>query len=385
MSGRGRVVARACACLLAAVVLGGPAVHAQTDALVLTRGDSDVRVELARHRGWAAHDVRALEGLGGSFRSEADGGVLTLFGDTLVFLDASTYFQTSRGVAQLAYPAYRAGDGFFLPRSFFTDWLPTRYGQWLSAGPAGDLQVRQAAAPAYTGRRIVVLDPGHGGVDPGKVASSGVREKDVALAVARQVRTLLRERGYVVYMTREADTLIALDDRPRMANAWKGEEPAALFVSIHANSHRRSAARGFETFFLSEARTEDERRVAEAENAAVRYETGRPAESDPVALIAASLRNDFYQRASNDLAEVIQRNMARIHPGPNRGVKQAGFRVLVGALMPAVLVETAFLSNPREADLLGESGFRRNLADAVADAIDVYFKGHEHLWVARSD
>ncbi len=212
-----------------------------------------------------------------------------------------------------------------------------------------------------------------------------MREKDVALAVARQLKTLLRERGYVVYMTREADTLIDLADRPRLANAWKGEDPAALFVSIHANSHRRSSARGFETFFLSEARTEDERRVAEAENAAVKYETGRSADADPVALIAASLRNDFYQRASNDLAEVIQLNVARVHPGPNRGVKQAGFRVLVGALMPAVLVETAFLSNPREAGLLAQNEFREDVARALADAIEAYFTGHEHLWVTRSD
>jgi N-acetylmuramoyl-L-alanine amidase len=361
-----------------------PAVHAQTEPLVLADGRASV--EVARHRGWAAHELRALEALGATVIEDGDAATVVAFGDTLGFRDASTYFTTPRGVAQLAYPAYSTGGRFYLPRSFFVDWLPARYGQWLRSDRPGELRARAAAsAPATSGRRIVILDPGHGGVDPGKIASSGARDKDVALAVARQVKDLLRERGYVVYMTRESDTLISLADRPRMANAWKGEDPAALFVSIHANAHRQSSARGFETFFLSEARTEDERRVAEAENAAVRYEAERPRESDPVALIAASLRNDFYQHASNDLAEVIQRSMARVHPGPNRGVKQAGFRVLVGALMPAVLVETAFLSNAREAGLLGQGSFRSDLAEAVADAIETYFQGHEHLWVTRSD
>lgn len=382
MRGRGWVVVGAAALASFAT---GPGLAAQSGPLVLTGAQEQVSVEVARHRGWAAHDVRALEGLGATVEAGLGRLTVVLFGDTLRFRDASTYFDTPAGVAQLAYPAYGAGDGFYLPRSFFTDWLPTRYGQWLRAEAGGRLQLRTVASGVPSGRRIVVLDPGHGGVDPGKVSSTGVREKDVALAVARQVKALLRERGYVVYMTREADTLIALDDRPRLANAWKGDDPAALFVSIHANSHRQSSARGFETFFLSEARTEDERRVAEAENAAVRFESETPQETDPLALIAASLRTDYYQRASNDLAEVIQRNVARIHPGPNRGVKQAGFRVLVGALMPAVLVETAFLSNPREARLLADGTFRASVADAVAEAIHAYFQGHEHLWVAKSD
>ncbi|MEN8374605.1 MAG: N-acetylmuramoyl-L-alanine amidase [Gemmatimonadota bacterium] len=381
MRGRGWVVVGALA--FASMGAVSPA-KAQTGALVMTRGARTISAALARHRGWAAYDLRVLEGVGGSVTRQDDGATLVLFGDTLRFQDTSTYFETPRGVVQLAYPAYARDEAFFLPRSFFVDWLPARYGRWLGAGPNGKLVVRSVAAEP-SGRRIVVLDPGHGGVDAGKVSASGVREKDVALAVARQLRRVLRSRGYTVYMTREADTLVALADRPRLANAWKGEEPAAMFVSIHANSHRQSAARGFETFFLSEARTEDERRVAEVENSAAQFEAEGSAEVDPIAQIAASLRNDFYQRASNDLAAVIQRNLAGVHPGPNRGVKQASFRVLVGALMPAVLVETAFLSNPREARLLGEGGFRTDVAEAVAEAIDAYFKGHEHLWVAQSE
>lgn len=131
-----------------------------------------------------------------------------------------------------------------------------------------------------------------------------------------------------------------------MANEWKAGRPAALFVSIHANSVSNRSVQGFETFFLSAARTEDEQRVAEMENAAIEFEDAHvPGAGQDLDWILNTLRNDFYLRASNDLAEVIQRKIGEIHPGPNRGVKQAGFRVLIGAFMPAVLVEMAFISN----------------------------------------
>src|SRR5690606_42087182 len=178
---------------------------------------------------------------------------------------------------------------------------------------------------------------------------------------------------------------IALAERPRMANEWKAGRPAALFISIHANSATNPSVKGFETFFLSAARTEDERRVAEMENAAVEFEDGGEAvESHDQDLdwILNTLRNDFYLRASNDLAEVIQRKIGAIHPGPNRGVKQAGFRVLIGAFMPAVLVELAFISNREEAQLLGSATFQRRVSRALADAIDEFFRTHEHLWVS---
>src|SRR5690606_9337334 len=196
-----------------------------------------------------------------------------------------------------------------------------------------------------------------GGRDPGKIGPNGLREKDVALAVSRRLAALLRARdGYEVHLTRTTDTLIALGDRPALANRWKAGRPAAVYISIHANS-AVAAARGFETFFLSEARTEDERRVAEMENAAVAYEENHDSANGghELDLILNNLRNDFYLRASNALAEIVQRRIAAFHPGPNRGVKQGGFAVLVGAFMPAVLVETAFISNRNEARLLGSS------------------------------
>jgi N-acetylmuramoyl-L-alanine amidase len=229
----------------------------------------------------------------------------------------------------------------------------------------------------------VIIDPGHGGRDPGKVGPRGVNEKDVVLAIGIRLGAILRERGFEVHLTRDRDTLIDLDDRPRLANEWKGARQRALFVSIHANAWQPSV-RGFETYFLSDARTEDARRVAEMENAAVKYEDKVDAAPE-AELILNSLRNDFYVRASNDLAELVQRRLGAFHGGPNRGVKQAPFRVLVGAFMPAVLVETAFISNPEEARLLSSSAFQQKLAYGMAEAIEAFFVQHEHLWAAGSE
>jgi N-acetylmuramoyl-L-alanine amidase len=183
-------------------------------------------------------------------------------------------------------------------------------------------------------------------------------------------------------MTRTRDTLIALADRPRLANRWKNGRPAALFVSVHMNSTATSprSARGFETFFLSEARTEDERRVAEMENAAIEFEDGSNANLSEMDLILNGLRNDYYVRASSDLADAIQAGIDEVNDGPNRGVKRAGFRVLVGALMPAVLAEIAFISHPDESRMLAKTTFQDDVARSLADAIDAFFKSHAHLW-----
>jgi N-acetylmuramoyl-L-alanine amidase len=252
-----------------------------------------------------------------------------------------------------------------------------------SAGTAAPAS-RAAEARRANNDRVVIIDPGHGGRDPGKIAPNGVREKVVTLAISQRLAAILRERGYEVHLTRTTDTLIALADRPRIANRLRSDRPGAVFLSIHANSAPSSSARGFETFFLSEARTEDERRVAEAENSAIRFED-QPVVPTEEGLdrILSNLRSEFLTRASHDLAAVMQEKMATVHPGPNRGVKRAGFYVLVGAIMPAVLIETAFLSNRAEADLLGTQAFQQKVAWGIADGVDEFFRRNEHLWVGE--
>jgi N-acetylmuramoyl-L-alanine amidase len=180
-------------------------------------------------------------------------------------------------------------------------------------------------------------------------------------------------------MTRDADTLIALDDRGRIANQRKGD----VFVSIHVNAANPrwrdpGAARGFETYFLSEAKTEDERRVEAMENEVVKYEVDAGAgKGDPLSFILHDMEQNEHLRESSRLAEIVQRRLGRTHPGPSRGVKQAGFRVLVTALMPAILVEIGFGTNPREAAWMSAPEQQREIAEAIADATMQYLDKYE--------
>ena len=341
-----------------------------------------------------AFPVEALRALGGDVLPAAGGFRVVLLGDTIRFWTDSPFFTARAAVLQLGHPVVADESGPRIPAQFFLEWLPAAFpGRVTLAGnvlmnneapparPVTPASSRRPATPA-TRQRIVILDPGHGGPDPGKIGPGGLVEKNEALRLARALEALLVERGYEVHLTRTRDTLIALDDRPHIANRLKDGRPAALFVSLHFNSVAQRSVRGFETFFLSEARTEDERRVAEMENAAVAFEDG-PATAIPVEeAILNGLRNEFYVRASSDLADEVQRSIRAVHDGPDRGVKRAGFRVLIGALMPAVLVEAAFISNPVEARAIGTTSFRQSIARAVAEAIERFFVQHEHLWGA---
>jgi N-acetylmuramoyl-L-alanine amidase len=366
----------------------------------------------ARLDGAAAFPSTVLEALGFRLAADPAGMTAVLGSDTLRFWTTSPFFRAGSSLRQLAYPVRQQDGVTWLPEQFFIQWLPAAYPQRFEFR-GGALHLRAgatAAAPSATGAttapaparqttdpaaaareaarreaartRVVVIDPGHGGRDPGKIGPNGLREKDVTLLISQRLAAVLRDRGYEVHLTRTTDTLIALADRPRLANQWRGDRPVAVFLSIHANAAPSTSARGFETFFLSEARTEDERRVAEMENASVRFED-KPAQISGNGLdgILNNLRSDFLMRASHDLAAVMQDKMAAFHPGPNRGVKRAGFYVLVGAIMPAVLIETAFISNREEADLLGTQAFQRSLVFGIADGVDEFFRRNEHLWV----
>jgi N-acetylmuramoyl-L-alanine amidase len=173
--------------------------------------------------------------------------------------------------------------------------------------------------------------------------------------------------------------LIALDDRGRIANRASGD----LFISIHVNAANPTwkdpaVTRGYETYFLSEARTEDARRVEQMENESVRYEDASPAaKADPLSFIVNDMYQNQHLRESSELADLIQQRLGRIHPGPSRGVKQAGFRVLVTAYMPAVLVEIGFGTNGREAAFLSLPDKQAAIATAVADAAMAYLHRYE--------
>ncbi len=257
-----------------------------------------------------------------------------------------------------------------------------------AAKPATKAPVAVAALPR---RHRVVIDAGHGGPDEGTsvVTKNGTRitEKSITLSVATILGSELRLRDFDVVFTRSKDTLIALHDRGRLANASGGQ----AFVSVHVNSagsaRNATSARGVETYFLSVARTEDAKRVQALENSSARFEDpfSIPDKRDPLSYILGDMKQNDQLRESSEMAERIQQTLSKGHPGGNRGVKQAEFAVLVGSFMPAVLVEIGFLSNASEAAYLAKKENQRKIAVAIADAVAAYFKGYDRRVVANGD
>jgi N-acetylmuramoyl-L-alanine amidase len=224
----------------------------------------------------------------------------------------------------------------------------------------------RAAEPRSLEIRTVVLDPGHGGKDYGKIGVTGSLEKDVNLMIAKKVReSLEREMGMKVILTRDSDVLLSLTQRTEIANQMKGD----LFISIHCNSWFSDETGGFEAYFLSPARTEWGRSVAMVENSADEIaDVKSDAGSDIEFILWDVVQNEFINESSY-LAELIQKAMSDRLEIRNRGVKQAGFTVLQGARMPAVLIETAFLSNPGEEEMLGTEEFQQKIADGIVEAV----------------
>jgi N-acetylmuramoyl-L-alanine amidase len=237
--------------------------------------------------------------------------------------------------------------------------------------------------PKPASRKVVVIDAGHGGPDNGMTGPIGTPawfvEKDVVLSVAKKLATVLRARGVDVLMTRTTDTLIALSDRGRIANSNHGD----VFISIHVNApgSRGSAGareRGFETYFLAEAKTADSRRVQDMENESVKFETGANApKGDPLSFIITDMAQNEHLRESSDLAQTIQHGLIEVHPGPNRGVQQANFAVLRGSYMPAALIEIGFGSNQSEATFLSDDANQRALARNIAASVIAYLARYE--------
>jgi len=346
-------------------------------------GVLDPPLSIVNHGGFAAVPVSELERLGWSL-SETPEGATALWrgGAPMVEIRADTPFLSWSGEGvQLAESPYRGPGGIFVPLQIFIDILPWKLPEVFRYDPdTRTLSLRpggRAPPPVQKALRVVVIDPGHGGRDSGARGTRGTMEKDIALAIGRALaRELGKDPGLEVFLTREGDSLIPLWQRGELATEWKGDH-TGLFLSIHANALPDSpATRGFETYFLSEARTEHERRVAALENAAQEFEgpeDGTEAHSD-MSFILSELRNLDHQHWSALLAEMIQKRLQGFHPGPDRGVKQGPLAVITNALMPAVLVEVGFLTNPEEESLLKQEGFQEETARALASAVEEFFQ-----------
>jgi N-acetylmuramoyl-L-alanine amidase len=213
----------------------------------------------------------------------------------------------------------------------------------------------------------VVIDPGHGGHDPGTMNKSGLREKDIVLDVSHRLRKLLEKDGFEVVMTRDRDVFIPLEERTAIANS-KG---ADLFVSVHVNAARSTRPRGTETYFLNLATTPDAEEVAARENAVT---TRRVNELQS---ILQKVLNNEKITESRELASRVQTSLhTELYPSAkdprNRGVKTAPFYVLLGAQMPSVLVEVAYLTNRKDAELLADGAFLQSVAESIAVGIRGY-------------
>jgi N-acetylmuramoyl-L-alanine amidase len=218
--------------------------------------------------------------------------------------------------------------------------------------------------------RTIVLDAGHGGQDMGAVGPTGLAEKELVLDVTRRVAKLVEEQLKIkVLLTREDDTFVTLRDRATLANRARAD----LFVSIHANAHR-NAVSGVETYFLSSEATDNAaRQVAALENSVIELEAPSPrARTDFVKAILWDLAQSEFQVESSRLAEIVQDSMTQALRMPNRGVKQAGFYVLGGAAMPAVLIEVGFVTHPQEERRLRDSRYRDEIARAIFAGLTEY-------------
>jgi N-acetylmuramoyl-L-alanine amidase len=219
----------------------------------------------------------------------------------------------------------------------------------------------------------IVIDPGHGGHDPG-AKSSGVTEADLVLEVALRLETLLSQvPGTEVVLTRRSDEYVALQERTAIAN----RETADLFLSIHANANSNVHVNGIETYFLNFATNLSAAAVAARENAA----SGQAMGALPDVVKAIALHNKLDE--SRDFATFVQRAMMNRLRGANKtvkdlGVKQAPFVVLIGAAMPSVLTEISFVTNPQEARLLKRTAYRQRIAEALFDAIRKYQTSLKH-------
>ena len=219
--------------------------------------------------------------------------------------------------------------------------------------------------------KTIVIDAGHGGKDPGAVGYRGTKEKDIALDVAKRLEKKLSKNMKVkIVMTRDEDIFLRLSERTKIAN----ENNGSLFISIHTNAAEDRRASGFETFLIGQNKNEAAVRVAARENAVLELEGSTGKQLTDEDLIKATIAQSAFASKSEQFASLVQKEIKKRVQSKDRGVKQAGFYVLMGASMPNVLVELGFISNPTEEKKLRSPQYRDQLATAIYRAVEQYQK-----------
>lgn len=217
----------------------------------------------------------------------------------------------------------------------------------------------------------IIIDPGHGGKDPGSVGYKGTKEKDIVLDVSKRLaRKIQKNLRVKTILTRDEDVFIRLQDRTKFANTNEGD----LFISIHVNSNESKKPYGFETYLLKPGRNQEAINVALRENAVIELEGNKFEKLTDEQLIQATIAQSGFVQYSEKFAALIQEEIDKRVQSRNRGVKQAGFYVLMGASMPNVLIELGYISNPNEEKKLNSSSYRDMLATSIYYAILKYQK-----------
>jgi N-acetylmuramoyl-L-alanine amidase len=383
----------------------GPTTATLPTSIVVATTRGQIEVPVMTERGYPAVSVPGLGRLlPVTAQVAGDWAVVAFAGQPFRFLLGAAVFVHENRVVPVVGGAYVVGDTVYVPLQWLTEYVPRvfsegyRYDHY--AGRFEEARLRgvthavvqpspqyRAPAPGSAAERngfkmlhTVVVDAGHGGTDPGnpgRYLPRGVKEKHITLAIAKELRDELQKRGVGVKMTRTTDTLINLRDRTRMCR-----DECSAFVSIHVNSLNPTPGyeniSGLETYFLSEARTAEAARVARMENEAIQYETDFEIEDDdPLMFIMKDLHRNEYLRESASLADMIQQSAAEVHPGRDRGVSQGLFSVLQTGERPAVLVETGFATNQRDARFLTSATGKQQLAEAIAEGIVAYLHRYE--------
>jgi N-acetylmuramoyl-L-alanine amidase len=216
--------------------------------------------------------------------------------------------------------------------------------------------------------QTIVIDPGHGGKDPGAIGTRGTYEKDVVLSISQKLKSLLEARGFEVIMTRETDRFISLKKRTEIASRQRAD----LFISIHANASTTRRASGIEVFSLRDLSTYELNDYQRKRNQYLLFRNFLMEPDNHIKSILSDMLYDHKCHQDDLLAAYAVRRLSQYARARNRGYKKAGFFVLKNTLIPAILVEVGFISNPKEERLLNTPRYRHNIARSLAQIIVDY-------------
>lgn len=291
---------------------------------------------------------------------------VNMYNEQFIFLIDSSLMMFKGAQYNFTHSIIQKDGNYFLPVSLLTKVMPLVINSKISVREGKIL----AANPIDNRLRTIVLDPGHGGKDPGAIGYSKKNfEKEIALKLVQKLKKKIEDNLNVrVLLTRDKDEFVSLQQRTEFANS----SGADLFISVHCNAHRKEEIDGIEVYYLSTAKTDDARAVEALENQVVyQYEGGEEAVQryDDLAFILADMAQSEHLEESYHLGMKLQNTLVGATGSCNRGVKQANFYVLRGAFMPAVLVEVGFLSNKDEEKKLINAAYQDKLVEAMFQGI----------------